>query len=226
MIFSVRSYQNCKHISLWYSICGRSASLAIIESNLKDPESYSEESGFDEVLLRSVKRLPRKKFEPDFPKMMACSVQHVIEENNVNGSALFHVGFTALIATKEMVWISSVGNTRVHLVSENERDRITREHNLKSDFEKVGITLPDDPGAIESLKHIESRQITARGFNENDIDNYFWKVNGNYTLLVLSQLLHGFRSSEEYLRSRDQFFSRSGSARPGIGAAVEIVSDH
>jgi hypothetical protein len=202
MTYKLKSINTSQHIVCISNISGSNLYYALIKANEKDIKAYSEGSNLETLLLDAVKLLPDGLSIRDFPKILADSVENVLTKRVPQYPDLFHVGYVGIALSKNVVYVCTAGNCRVHLIENGTLLSSTRDHNLIEDpFEEME-ELSHDPRMILGYKYIETRQIVAlKSEVKHRAECITWKANDKFTVLICSESFHRFQEPENYIQS-------------------------
>jgi len=202
MQFQIRAVNNSENISCFELESNGSFLYAAIEANPIDPNAFSETSGFDILLAKSVERLPERYAIGEFPDLLADALERVITQHAKIYPRLFHVGYVGIGISGRRVYVSTAGNCRVHLLEQYNVLAVTRDHNLVDDPIDGFDSSEMGEELREYLRESESRQIAAVRGDERSLhraEKLVWTAPDAYTVLVTSAAIHRFRPPDSYV---------------------------
>lgn len=185
--------------TLYHSLNDVAVFLAI-EAIDWSPDQYEDLTGFDEEMVEAFASIRAKCAIDSIPKSFANVLDSIIKRANATRNEYRGVNYSGVALTNQSISVCTAGLTRVHLVKDGQILSVTRDHNIVSDSTEIpdeaGLKVSPDQALGVFLAHTRTL-----GFQppSKPPEAWVWTVEGDYTILVVSQRFHQFREASDYV---------------------------
>jgi serine/threonine protein phosphatase PrpC len=224
--FSIKN--NSLGISTLFHCVNNTAFCIVVEANEWHLRQKDDNTGIHQLLFKAFHLIKADETIDNIPSAFANNLDVIIKKSNKENNQYEGLNFTGVSLTPQKVFVCTASYCRVHLIKNAELLKVTRDHNLVSDFgetednQRLNINFEDN----QSVFFSHTRTLGFEAPNKPP-ETISWNVEGEYSIFICSDRYHNFRDPTEYITSftLSESLTKHQTSLSGVIAKIDYKQD-